>query len=226
MTLLTAVQSAAIRVIGRAPAAVMSSVDQIAIELRDLAGDVAIDIARSAEWRALVEVGTMAGGSSFPLPADYDRMMTAARVQDGTSWFWGYSEYASVDDYIAATTGQLALADPGGWIILGGEMRFWPATTGTATFPYLSKMLVRSEIGARKETFTADDDVFVLDERLLTLGLVWRWRQQKRLEYAEDLETYGFALAERQNADKGARVLRPDAGRMPGARRAYAARRL
>lgn len=221
MTLYTAVSSAALRVIGSAPAAVFASTEQIAVELRDLAQDVAVDIATSHEWRDLVKIATFAGGASFPKPADYDRMLSGQGVQDGTSWLWGYSPFASVADYMAAINGQWAIS-PGGWIILGGEFKFWPATVGSATFPYMSNLIVNGADATPKAAFSADTDTFALPDRLLTLGLIWRYRAQKGLDYSEDLATYEDALARAQNNDKGARVLRPDsAPSFPGAKRAY-----
>jgi hypothetical protein len=58
-----------------------------------------------------------------------------------------------------------------------------------------------------KAAFTDDNDIFVLSERILTLSLIWRWRQMKRMEYAEDLTNYEIALATATGTDKGARVL-------------------
>lgn len=221
MTIQTAVSSASLRVIGSAPAAVFSSTEQIAVEMRDLAQEVAADIAVSHEWRDLTQIATFTGGASFPKPADYDRMLSGQGVQDGTSWLWGYVPFASVSEYMAAINGQLALS-PGGWIILGGEFKFWPAAVGSATFPYQSNLIVRASDATPKAAFSADTDTFVLPERLLTLGLIWRYRAQKGLDYSEDLATYEDALARAQNNDKGARVLRPDTmPSFPGARRAY-----
>lgn len=222
MTIQTAVSKAALRVVGSLPPSVFASADQTVVELRDLAQDVAEDIAASAEWRDLVQVATVTGATSFPLPSDYARMLTGHGVQDQSSWFWGYRPFRDVSEYIAATNGNVAWADPGGWIILGGEMRFHPPPSGVATFPYISTNIVRKSSGVLKATFDNDSDSFVLSERLLTLGLIWRYRAQKGLDYSEDMATYEIALAQAQVRDKGARVLRPDArASVPGARLAY-----
>lgn len=224
MTVQTVVTSAAIRVIGNAGAAVFSSTDQVTVEMRDLVQDVAVDIAKSAEWRDLVKVMTFVGGPSFPKPADFDRMLTGQGMQDAASWLWGYVPFSDVGEYIAATNGQWAL-QPGGWIILGGEFKFWPATVGTATAPYMSNYIVRARDGTLKAAFDNDNDSFVLSERLLTLGLIWRYRAQKGLDYSEDMATFETALGQEQNTGKGARVIRP--GRQlsfPGARLSYTGR--
>lgn len=222
MTVLSAANSAAIRVnVGSLPA-LFPSTDHIAVEFRDLIQEVAEDIAEAAEWRDLIKTATLTGGSSFPKPADFDRMLKGQGVQDATNWFWGYHPFSDVSEYIAAVNGAMPLISPGGWIILDGEFKFWPAAVGTATFPYVSNLIVRSSGGTLKPAFTADDDTFVLDERLLTLGLIWRYRAQKGVDYSEDMANYEMALAQAMDRDKGARMLRPDhRWRVPGARLAY-----
>lgn len=225
MTVKTAVDSAAIRTIGNAPSAVFSSTEQIAIEMADLVNEVAYEIAESAEWRLLTRVATMTGAMSFPVPEDYDRMLVGQGIQDKTTWFWGYYPFSSVSEYMMAVNGNLPLLSPGGWIILDGEFKFYPLPSGDATFPYISKNIARGSDGELKDRFTADDDEFRLSERLLTLGLIWRWKSQKGLEYGEDMANYQDELARAQNQDKGARVLMPDVRySIPGARMAYANR--
>lgn len=227
MTIQAVVTSASIRVIGSVPAAVFSSQAQVMIEMRDLVQDVAIEIAQAAEWRALTKTATLTGGDSFPLPTDYDRMLVGQGMQDQANWFWGYYAYRDVSEYLMAVNGQVPTLDPGGWIILENEFKFWPAASGTATFPYISNLIVLDADGVtRKTDFQADNDTFMLNERLLTLGLIWRYRAQKGLEYAEDMQTYSNELEQSSNKDKGARVLRPDwpSRRTPGARFAYTGR--
>lgn len=222
MTVLSAANSAAVRVVGTELAALFSSTDQVALEFRDLIQDVAQDIAKSAEWRDLTKIATLTGSATYPKPADYDRMCKGQGIQDQANWFWGYQQFQDVSEYIAAQNGALPITWPGGWIILGGEFRFFPTPSGTATFPYISKNIVRDQAGVAKPAFTDDTDTFILSERLLTLGLIWRYRAQKGIDYSEDMQTYEIALAQEQDRDKGARILRPDhRWRVPGARLAY-----
>lgn len=225
MTLKTAVDSAAIRAVGNAPAAVFASSETIAIEMADLSNEVAKDIAESAEWRALTRISQMSGAMNFPVPVDYDRMLVGQGIQDKTTWFWGYYPFSSVSEYMLAVNGNLPLISPGGWILLENEFKFYPLPVGEATFPYISNHIVRGSDGALKKDFTADDDTFVLSERLLTLGILWRWRAQKGMDYSEDLANYETEFARLSNKDKGARVLMPDVRHsIPGARMAYANR--
>lgn len=225
MALKTAVDSACIRIVGYAPTAVFASQEQLSLEMADLANEMAHEIAESYEWRILTKEAQMQGQESFPLPSDYDRMLVGQGIQDKTTWFWGYYPFASVSEYMMAKNGNLPLLSPGGWIVLDNAFKFYPIPVGTATFPYISKNIVIGQDGVAKPEFTRDDDTFILSERILTLGLIWRWKQQKGLVWEDDLAIYNEELAKIQNKDKGARVLMPDVRySIPGARMAYANR--
>ena len=209
MSLQTVVTSAAIRVAGTAPSAVFSSTDQIAVEMRDLVQDAAVDIAASHDWRDLTMIASFTGDGvteTFNKPLGYDRMAQGSNVSDPAPWLWNYSAMSSVSDWMAAR--DAAWISPGCWIILGGKFQFYPAPSGKAEFPYISNLIVRDTNDLLKTEFTLDTDTFVLSERVLTLGLIWRYRAQKGLDYSEDLATYGIALSQAQARDGGARVIR------------------
>lgn len=208
--ILPAMKSAILRLTGVSVGEVFASTDPIAVEIADLVNEVATDIMKSHDWRALTKVATVAGSGAqaYPLPSDFDRMVIGAEIDDSASWFWGYQPFDSVNDWMRYRSGGAGIVSPGGWIILGGELQFYPAPSGTAQYPYISNAYARAEGGAVKSAFNADNDSFVLDERLLTLGLIWRWQDQKGMEYAESMQTYEVALAQAQSRDKGARLLR------------------
>lgn len=211
MTVRDVVRSASIRVLGSDPGGLFSVENQTVRELRDLVQEAAEDIAASYDWRALTRIAMLVGDGvtdAFPIPNDYERMLVASHMHDEDRWLWGYRQYASVDDYMCALDGALDIAPPHGWIILGGEFRFQPAPSGTARFPYITSLIVRASDGSERPRFEADDDEFVLSERLLTLGLIWRYRAQKGLDYTEDMQTYELALAQAQSRDTGPQSIR------------------
>lgn len=226
MTVFSAIKTAVLRAEGTVITEAYSSTDQIGIEMADLANEVAADIAESYDWRDLTKIATFVGDgvqTAFPKPADYDRMVNGSTVDDQANWFWGYCPFASVNDWMRFTNGGYGLVEPGGWIILDGQFHFYPAPTGTATFPYISSEWARSEDGDPLSRFEADYNTFVLSERLLTLGLLWRWKAQKGLDYSEDMANYELALAQAQMRDKGSRVIRENRPGRPiiGANLAY-----
>ena len=226
MPILPVLQSAILRVTGTKPPVVFSSTDQVCIEIADLCNEVAEDIAQSADWRNLTKVATIsiASTEAHPLPIGYDRMVLASEVDDPATWFWGYEPFETVNEWMRYKSGGYNLISPGGWIIIGGEFNFYPAPSGQATFPYISKLWATSAAGVAKDAFTDDDDEFALDPALLRLGLIWRYRAQKGLDYAEVMKKYEIALAQQQSRDKGARVLRAGRSSFPGARLAYSGR--
>lgn len=221
--ILTAIKSAILRVTGQVVQEVFASTDPIAVEMADLANEVAADIAKSHDWRALTKINTITanGGEAYALPTDYDRMVMGAEIDDQASWFWGYHQFDSVNEWMRFRSGGVSLISPGGWIIIGGEVNFYPAPGGVAQFPYITNQWAIAEDSGRKAAFTADSDIFLLDERLLTLGLIWRWLAQKKMAYAEDMQTYEIALAQAQSRDKGARVLRTPSRVFRNGRYAY-----
>ena len=208
MTVLTALQSAAIRLMGQRPSTFFGSTGTFELELTDLANEVAADIAKYQDWQALVRLASVAGDgvqTEFALPADYDRMTTGGDVTDAGSWFWGYGAYSDLNSFLYAAdrgfTGQ-----PGGWVLYGNSLRFAPAPSATATFPYITANWAIDTSTATKPQFTADTDSFALPERLLTLGLVWRWREGKKLDANGDQEAFIKALDEYAAKDRGSRI--------------------
>lgn len=226
MTILSALQSAAIRLMGQRPPAFFGSAGKFEMELCDLANEVAADILAYHEWQALVRIASINGNgttSEYALPSDYDRMLQSAQVSDLKSWAWGYGYYADINAFIQDKERGWGV-HPGGWIIYDNKIRFAPAPQAgsKASYPYISKNYARAKNNAPKAQFTADDDTFLLPERLLTLGLVWRWREQKKLDASGDQEAFIKALDEVAGKDKGARIIRSKASSsFPGAHLAW-----
>jgi len=215
MTVLSAAQSAALRLLGRKPTSVFSSSSAFEMELADLATETAVAIAKEHEWQKLKKLGTLTGNGSataFDLPTDYDRMVKDGNVHSSLYQTAFFSRVDSLDDWILIGD-LLATASPGNWIVLGGQMNIKPAmpSNETARFYYISR-----NITATSPAFTSDSDEFVLPERLLTLGLIWRWRAQKRMEYAEDMTNYELALSQEIARDRGARIISVGTRRYPG----------
>lgn len=211
MSVLGAMQSAAVRLVGQKPTQLFASTSGIALELSDLVNEAAVDIVKAHEWTALMTLYTLAGdgtSTAFDLPADFDRCpkdvhifttqwpgVPFQRARDLDEWYFNQRfVYAGV---------------PGWWIMLGGKLNLYPAPASgvDAQFYYVSKNAVTPASGADKAQFTADDDTFKLPERLLTLACIWRWKSMKGLAYAEDMANYEVALSQEITKDKGPRIL-------------------
>lgn len=206
MSVLTALQSASVRLNEGKPQAFFSSAGAFEVEVCELATETAVAIMKAHDWRKLTTLATATGDgvtTAFDLPEDYDRMVLGTEVHSASWATWRYAQAPTLDFWHDLQTGLTTL-DPGFWIILGGQMQFYPALPSgeEARYYYVSK-----HIATGKAAFTSDEDVFLLDDRLLTLGIIWRWRALKRMDYSEDMANYEVALEEAIARDKGARVL-------------------
>lgn len=77
--------------------------------------------------------------------------------------------------------------------IRGGKLISNPVPTAgnTWAFEYVSKNWILGVDGTTyKQYFTLDTDTILLPESIVLMGLRWRWKKEKGLEYAEDFRTY------------------------------------
>ena len=77
--------------------------------------------------------------------------------------------------------------------IVGGNLKFIPvpAAGDNCYFEYItSGWATDAGLTAKKSAFTADTDVSLLDEQILALGLTWRWKAMKGLDYSENFNSY------------------------------------
>lgn len=209
MTVGSAMKAAALRVAGYRPAAFFGSTQNLEMELSDLVNEVAQDVAKYQDWQALTKIAEYGGNGSvttYALPDDYDRMTQTAMIQSD-SWFCGYYPYTDMNAFIYDSESGFS-GIVGAWIMYGNQIHISPAPSDTIRYPYQSKNWAIAENGNRKAEFTDDDDQFVLPERLLTLGLVWRWRDNKGLEASGDEEAFIKALDEYAAKDGGTKIIR------------------
>lgn len=222
MSALDAMQSAAVRLVGQRPSTFFNAASGAVfeMELANLVNEVAADVMKSNDWQALTKVHSLEGDgetTAFTLPGDYDRMLVKSEIQDPTNWAWGYGQAADINAFLTLEARNYS-ASPGAWIIYADAMRVIPPPTGTAQFPYISKFYARDPGTLEtKGSFTTDSDISLLPERLLTLGLVWRWREDKKLDFTGDQEAFTKAIGEYAAKDKGSRSYRRSGGsRFPG----------
>jgi hypothetical protein len=82
-----------------------------------------------------------------------------------------------------------------------------PAAGNEIAYEYISKNFVVAANGDRKAEFTADTDTTVLPEKLIVLGIRWRFLKSKGLDYNEDFRTYQEQLQESTSREQGATKL-------------------
>lgn len=212
MTILSTIQQAC-SVLGLPiPTGVLSSTQREHIELRDLANEMAQRIAFDGhDWTLFKSLATLTGNGvdgSFPFPSDYKRMLKKARLWPSSSPYSTLTHYPDTDTWLGMQV-QNFRPTIGGWTIIGDRIFIDPPlqTLSTVKFYYLTDRIVTASNGTTKTNFTSDTDTFRLNERVLRLGIIWQWRANKGLPYAEDLSTYEDALSMLQGSDKGSNIL-------------------
>lgn len=178
----------------------------------DMVNEVAADVAASHDWQAITKLHTITADGvtkEYPFPGDYDRQLLKTNVQDPENWIYGYRHVPDINEFSYIENRGFQLF-PGIWTIYGGVMRFTPtpAEGQAAYYPYVSKYWAKDTNNTPKGEFTSDTDAFLLPERLLTLGLVWRWRENKKLDFTGDQEAFVKAIDEYSARDAGSRIYR------------------
>lgn len=211
MTILTVIQDACVSGIAlERPTAVYGSSVREHLELGAVANEMADMIVASHDWQKLQRLATITGDGSttaFDLPSDYARM--ALETQLWSSVIEGpLLAVRDKDVWLQAVTRNYEFLT-NAWTIYGDQIHFRPALDSgeTVTYWYQSDLTVQPSSGSNKTAFDADTDTFRLDERLLKLGIIWKWREMKGLPYAEDMATYERLLSKLMTADRGPAVL-------------------
>lgn len=219
MTILSAIQNVC-KVVGlEVPTTVLASTARDHVELAALANEMADRIAQSHDWQTLKSLATITGDGvteSHSLPADYARMLKKAQVWS-SSLETPLTPIPDTDEWLGLDVQSFDFV-VNAWTLYGDQIHIKPAlaSTVTAKYFYIINTIVTANDSSAKTTFTADDDMFRLSERLLTLGMIWQWRAYKGLPYQEDMQTFEALKEALVGQDKGSRMMRLGHVRLPG----------
>jgi len=219
MTLLSVVKDVCATVGVSIPQSVFTNItgNRTMQEMVSLANEMAQRIAcDNRDWTRLKKVQTFTGDgiqTAFDLPANYKRMLLTANVWRSTSAEQPMLFVSDTDEWLNRRA-QNWLGPWGEWTMMGGQMLIEPVMGAgvTAYFAYIDKNCIALASGGYGNEFQSDNGRFVLDERLLKLGMIWQWKANKGGAYAEDMGTYGDALTRAQGADSPAPII---VGRAP-----------
>jgi hypothetical protein len=224
MTALSVARAAATKIGIAVPDAVFSGTTRVLVELQTALNEAAQMVAFDTghDWTKLLTLATIAGNGvalGFDLPTDYKRMIKKARLWSSSMPYSPFTHYTDVDQWLGT---QVQSFQPvvGAWIIIGEQIQIRTGgsasplgNTETAQFYYLSSNIVKPAAGSNKAEFTLDTDTFRLDERLLRLGLIYKWKEAKGQDYAEEMSDYENALFQVIGGDKGSNVFTIGRGR-------------
>jgi hypothetical protein len=221
MTVLAVVQQACVESLGlKKPDGLFSGDDSRELqELQYIVQNASREICREYDWQALKQIETITGdgsASSYNLPTNYLRMVSDAKL-----WSNRLSaplrHVVSSDEWLGLSI-QGDLPTFGAWSMRNSVIHFIPAPADgeLIKFFYIDNRRVIDRLGVQKVGFDEDEDTFQLDEYLLKLCLIWKWKEYKGLAYAEAQETYARELERQIAKDGGGKKIIVGTVRMPG----------
>lgn len=183
MTLLTIAQAAADEVQINRPGSVVGNSDPDAQRFLRFANKAGEWLSRQYDWQALRKEQTFTSTATETqagaLPSDFGRFVTET--------FWNRTQYRLVTGPVSSVQwqGRRASANPdtpeffsyrGGTILVSPT----PKAGDTYAFEYVSNEWTQGAGGgATASTFAADTDVSLIDEELVTLGVIFEWLQSE-----------------------------------------------
>lgn len=220
MSLLTCVQDACDRIGLPRPTVVIGSSDTQIRQFLGLAQQEGKELARRGPWQELTKERTFTATATElqtgAIPTDFDRLVEGS--------FWNRSQDRRVvgpltpQRWQALQTGLYSLVWDA-FRIRGGDILMTPAPTAgdTLAFEYITThWLTNADGSIHRSSWTADDDVGLLDEELMTLGITWRFRKAKGLDYSEEYRTYEQRVERKLSNDGGMGILDLNGDRMDG----------
>jgi hypothetical protein len=146
--------------------------------------------------------------------ADYDYIIP--------NTFWNLTQKYPINGPISDVTEEQYVGNAVGisfqnWDMRGGDLYIYPqpAAADSASFQYYSTFWCKSSGGTKKAAWSVDTDIGILDEGLMTLGLIWRWRRANGIDYAQELDIYERRVADAIARQSDLSSIYMDGSRMP-----------
>lgn len=200
---------------------VIGNTDPMARAMLRAANREGVELAGRHPWRKLKFDKTFTSVAALiqtsAVPADYDRI-----VQDT---FWNRTQTRQVEGPLseqeyAEILGRGTTYFHQAHVMRGSDIVFVniPTAGETMAYAYVSKYWVgvSGSTTPTKEKFSDDSDIPFLDDELMRLGMVWRYKKSKGLDYGEDFNAYEMRVAQLAGRDGGRRILDMNSPRKRG----------
>jgi hypothetical protein len=213
-TALSIVQTACGRMSLDVPQVLFSSTNDLDIQMRDILNEELIDLARLGAWQNLIAeqtfttVATEAQTSSVPTDFDwflndtmFNRSVNRQIIGPITPQEW-QREKAGPNFIYSANSAAFRFR--GGTILITPT----PIAGDTVGYEYVKNTrALAADTTTYKSIFSADTDTPLLDAELLTQGIIWRFKQRKGFDYAEDFTTYDGNVDKALARDGGKKII-------------------
>jgi hypothetical protein len=142
--------------------------------------------------------------TAYDLPFDFETITN--RTQWDKSKHWEMLGNETAQQWQWLKSGYISTGPRVRWRILDNQFQIWPVmnTNEYLGWEYRSKGWARSATGAIKNSFTADDDTTVLDDRIMVLATKLKYFQIKSFDTTALIQDYQRYLSIAKANDKGA----------------------
>ena len=215
MTLLTICQDAANEIGVPSPSAVIGSVDTTVIQLLAAANREGKSLVSGYDWQTLVKEET-----HTTIAAESQGVMTTIasdflRFSNDTMWNRTTNRkfYGPLNNTEWQTLKGIVVNGVTNYFRIRGNLLLLnpiPTVGQSLVFEYIGKNWVDTtgDGSANATSYAADANTTVLDEDLITLGVVWRFLKQKGLPYDNQFQEYQMKLSEKQAKDGAKQIIR------------------
>ena len=199
------------------PSTVTGSTDSQILQAMALLEEEGNDLARRHDWQGL----TFEASHTTIAAEDQGAIATIAsngyrNIRNET--IWDRTNNLPVcgplnDKDWQAIKGMAATGARYRYRIRGGRLLITPTPTAGYSwyFEYTSKNWILGADGTTyKQYFTLDTDTLLLPDDLLLMGLRWRWKKEKGLDYAEDFRSYEAQVMDAMGHDGGRKPVSMD----------------
>lgn len=213
MSILTVVQDAMVLCGLPQPAGVVSNTDPTVLKFLAFAQMEVETTANEYNWRNLNIAMTLTGDGTttlFALPSDFERILQGQALWSNKYPSIPLQGPISSQDLLALKALPVIPVRPV-WRLIGGVLEIWPALSAAEVVngEYRSTNPISSSDGSvRKPRWTSDSDFPLIPEIVLKTGLIWRWKQSKGLDYAEDFKTWQMERDKKAGHEAGGKIVR------------------
>ena len=216
-TLLTEIQDFCERQMLPVPSVVVSSLDPQVVQLKAILYETGNDVAIRGDWSRLTfeEIHTTLAqedqGNIFEITAGSINATAFRKIKERTVWDRTdrLPVYHINQDDWALTKATISAMPRYRFRLLRHRFLLTPTPPAghSLAFEWVSKWWIQDGVtGAIKERFVSDTDSFLVERELLKLGMTWRWRKAKGLDYEEEYNEFEDRLKEMLASD----IPRPD----------------
>jgi len=222
MTLLTICQDAANEIGVPSPSTVVGSTDTTNIQLLAAANREGKNLVAGYDWQTLIKeeahttLAAESQGDMGTIASDF------LRFSNDTMWnrttdrkYYGPLNNSQWQRLKASVSSGITNY----FRIRGNALLFHPAPPvgQSVYFEYIGKnWVITSGSSANAVAYAGDANTTVLDEDIITLGVIWRFLKQKGLPYDNQFQEYRLKLSEKQSKDGAKQIIR-----MAGPNRLY-----